>query len=255
MRCARFAFLALAIFATGPAWSAATQDAGADRYRDCLAKLDRNPDVALDDAEAWTEEGGGGPARHCAALALVKLGRTAEAARRFTELAKEPDASDTALRAELYAQAGNAWLLARNPNAAYGAFSQALALTPDDTDMRFDRARAAVVAQDFSAARSDLDAVLTAHPNATDALILRASTRREQGDLDGAARDADQAVMLAPNAPEAWLERGLVHSVRNQRQAAVADWRQVVTMSPQSDAADAARRLIEEDALRKVPPP
>ena len=252
MKYMRMVVFGFALLTTGATHAPAPEP---DRYQDCLAQLDRNAEAALDDAESWADEGGGGAARHCAALALVKLGRTAEAARRFTALAKEPDAGDAALRAQLYAQAGNAWLLAGQPKAAYSAFSQALALAPDDSDARFDRARAAVIAQDFGAARSDLDAVLKAHPDSADALILRASTRREQGDLDGAACDADQAVLLAPNAPEAWLERGLVHSVRKERQAALADWRQVLTMSPRGDAAEAAQQLIEQDALRKAPQP
>src|SRR5262245_24695367 len=65
--------------------SAAPSDAG--HYRRCLADSSANPAAALSDAESWAKSGGGVPAEHCAALALVNLQRYAEAAARLDGIA------------------------------------------------------------------------------------------------------------------------------------------------------------------------
>src|SRR6266404_1123601 len=46
-------------------------------YRRCLEGSSANPALALGDAQAWSKSGGGVPAEHCAALALVNLKRYA----------------------------------------------------------------------------------------------------------------------------------------------------------------------------------
>src|SRR3990172_6553974 len=72
--------LALVTAASGAAGGEAGE---AQRYADCTAQAGAAPAAALDAARAWEEEGGDGPARHCAALALIGLGRPAEAAERL----------------------------------------------------------------------------------------------------------------------------------------------------------------------------
>src|SRR6478735_36340 len=81
-------------------------------YRRCLADSSANPTIALADAEAWVKSGGGVPAEHCAALALVTLKRYAEAGARLDRIAGGRATLDAEFRIALYDQAGNAWLLA-----------------------------------------------------------------------------------------------------------------------------------------------
>src|SRR2546421_12349475 len=79
--------------------SAAPSDAG--RYRRCLADSSANPGAALSDADSWIKSGGGAPAEHCAALALVSLKRYAEAAGRLDGIAGGRAKLDTAFRVAL----------------------------------------------------------------------------------------------------------------------------------------------------------
>src|ERR1700758_5712734 len=58
-------------------------------YRSCLSASNLNPGTALTDAEAWAKSGGGVPAQHCAALALVNLKHYAEAGSRLDQLAAD----------------------------------------------------------------------------------------------------------------------------------------------------------------------
>ena len=56
-------------------------------YRICMANTQKNPSGALTDGESWARDGGGVPAQHCAALALVSLKRYGEAGARLYKFA------------------------------------------------------------------------------------------------------------------------------------------------------------------------
>src|ERR1700748_712952 len=97
------------------AWAAiGTGHARSDsfHYRSCVSASNLDPAAALTDAEAWAKTGGGVPAEHCAALALVNLKRYPEAGTRLDKIAGGPDKLDAEFRVALFDQAGNAWLLA-----------------------------------------------------------------------------------------------------------------------------------------------
>src|ERR1700761_5677962 len=70
-------------------------------YRSCLATSNTNPAAALTDAEAWAKSGGGVPAQHCAALALVNLKRYPEAGMRLDHLAADRGVPEMSFRAAL----------------------------------------------------------------------------------------------------------------------------------------------------------
>ena len=59
----------------------------AREYEACIALTFRNADEALSAAQAWQKRGGGLPAEHCAALALLEAGRLEAAAQRLEALA------------------------------------------------------------------------------------------------------------------------------------------------------------------------
>src|SRR5215472_15563278 len=70
-------------------------------YRSCLSATNLNPAAALSDAESWAKSGGGVPAQHCAALALVNLKRYAEAATRLDHIAADRAVPDMSFRVAL----------------------------------------------------------------------------------------------------------------------------------------------------------
>lgn len=218
------------------------------RYNDCLARVEFDPDGAFDEAMAWADMGGGLPARHCGGLALIALGHYRQAAERLEALAAEPG-SDAATRAALLSQAGNAWLLESDAQRAFNALTQGLALVPDDTESRLDRARASALAEDFAAAKDDLDLVLADRPDWADALVLRANVQRALGDLTTARADAERAVALAPDNPAALIERGIVRHFAGDREGAVTDWRLALSLAPDAKTSADARALLERDAL------
>ena len=216
---------------------------GKDRYDRCLELGKRDAQKAVDQAEIWVKDGGGGAALHCEALALVELKRYHEAADKLVSAA-HARGLPTSMRGDLMDQAGNAWLLAGAPDKADTAFSAALIFSPQDEDVLTDRARARGLRKDWSGAEADLSAVLSIDPNRADALVLRASARHAQGRKLDALADIDRALQVDPDYPEALLERGNMRFEDGDAAGARADWQHVLNAAPGSDAAgDAAARL------------
>ena len=104
------------------------------------------------------------------------------------------------LRAEVFDQAWQAWMLAGDPARAYEAAGLALRLRPDDPDLLLDRAEAAGAAGWYDKAAADLDRVLKADPSRVEALIYRAAANRALDRLDPALDDITQALKLAPDS-------------------------------------------------------
>src|SRR6266849_10256721 len=70
--------------------SGATNDnpfGAADPYQACVAAVDANAADAFEMASICRDHGGGGPAEHCIALALIALDEPGEAASRLDVLA------------------------------------------------------------------------------------------------------------------------------------------------------------------------
>src|SRR5437660_4330541 len=82
----------------------------ARRYTDCMALARKEPLKALPVAEKWKAEGGGLGARHCVALAMFEAGKPGQAAAQFEAIARDLGQERPGLRAELWAQAGQAWM-------------------------------------------------------------------------------------------------------------------------------------------------
>jgi tetratricopeptide (TPR) repeat protein len=214
-------------------------------YDDCLALLDRKPTEAFEIASRWRAGGGGLPAQHCEALALIEVGRFGDGATRLMKAAQDAVVVRPDMAASLFGQAGNAWFLAGEPRTAISAFDAAIKRAPDNADLFIDRGFAHYSLEQWAEARSSLDRALTLDPAHAEALALRASIRRQTGDLEGAASDADAALRLDSGHREALLERGLVRLARNDKAGARADWAKLLDLAPQSPAADAARRHLE----------
>lgn len=171
------------------------------RYAQCVALIDENPERAYEEGMAWAAEAQALNAYRCAALALIGQNRHQEGARRLQSLASAVNTADASLRAELFAQAGNAWLLAREPGQARSAFSRAIATMAPGAeelpDLYIDRARAYAMERDYRAAEEDLSRALDLRPQDALALRLRASARMHQNAFQLAEADALQALALS----------------------------------------------------------
>jgi hypothetical protein len=81
-------------------------EADAATYEHCMKLAKQNPAAAQKLASAWHGRGGAHPADHCAAVAMVGLKQYKEAAIRLEALAQSMTTAPTALRAEVFDQAG-----------------------------------------------------------------------------------------------------------------------------------------------------
>ena len=185
-------------------------------YAQCMAEARARPSAGWDRALRLLGLGGGEAARHCQAVALIGLGQPGEAARRLEALAQEVRA-ESAFRAELFGQAGQAYLLAGNATQAEAVLTAAIKLDPDDIELRLDRGLARASRGDFKGAVEDLSAVLAKDARKVDALVFRASAYRQLGDTERASADLVSALSLFPAHPEALLERDQVFCVLRLR--------------------------------------
>lgn len=241
----RLAAAALAVAVLTAVAPAFGQSADESEYAACLKLLDHDAEAAFESALAWRDVGGGAPARHCAALALVRLGRPAEAATRLEALAADMADARPWLRAGVLAQAGQAWLTADQPERANAAFTAALEITPDAPELYIDRAQALARAGAFWAAIDDLGQAIELAPGRADAYAFRASAYRYVDNPDLALDDAERALALAPDDPIALLERGNIRRLRGDDAGARADWIRVLSVAPGGRAAADARTNLE----------
>lgn len=252
-RACLFAVPIVALLAQGPALaqSSASGLGDADLYLDCLGLIKTDADQAYEHAVSWREIGGGAPAIHCSALALIALEHFGPAAEKLEELAIAPSTGDTDMRADVLVQAGNSWLLAGSPQNAHGAFGDALKLKPNDPDILTERARASADMQEWLAASTDLSAALTIDPSHIDAYIFRASARRKLAQHDLAREDIELAIALTPERSRfqlstAYLERGLINLELGDEATARQDWIKILTIDTEGGPADEARRQLEK---------
>lgn len=194
--------LPLALLQAGPAPGSAAAVAQ-QRFAQCIQLIEDDAVRAYEEAMAWAAEGQAVGAYRCAALALVGQNRFDEGARRLDSLGSAVNPAETALRAELFSQAGNAWLLAREPARARSSFTRALTTIESDPsqlpDLLIDRSRAYAMEADWRHAEEDLSRALDIRADDALALRLRAAARMHQRAFDLAETDAQRAFTLANN--------------------------------------------------------
>ena len=228
-----------------------TSIGGRDRYENCLMLVRSEPQRALNAALDW-EKSSNAAATHCAAVALVALHRYPDAAIKLDKLARVTQGAENS--AELFDQAGNAWLLARRPSDANASFSAAIALLPGDADLLADRARAYALAVNWNAADADLTAALAKNPNRADIYVLRASARHAMGRKADARTDIDQALRVQPGNADALEERGELKMEAGDSTGAKNDWQTVIAQAPHSSAAATARQNLASITQPSTPP-
>lgn len=179
-------------------------DAGAisaQRFAQCVNMIDEDAARAYEEAMSWAAEGQSVNAYRCAAMALIAQNRHSEGARRLDSLGSAVNPAETAMRAELFSQAGNAWLLAREPARARSSFTRAITTIESDRtqlpDLLIDRARAYAMEGDWRRAEEDLSRSLDIRANDALALRLRAAARMHQRSFELAEADAQRSLTLA----------------------------------------------------------
>ncbi len=210
------------------------------RYTECMRLARMEPLKALPSAEKWIVEGGGMGARHCVAVAMFQSGKHAQAAAQFEAIARDMGQDRPGLRAELYAQAGQAWMETGAAEKAAAAQSRALELKTNDPDLWIDRGLSYAAMQSWPRAISDFDQAIRLRQDDVEVLVLRAAAWRNARDPGRALVDVNRALSIAPDRSEALLERGLIHLARGSRDAANADFNRVLKLVPASSPA--ARR-------------
>ena len=78
----------------------------AARYDDCVATVEAVPETGVEAARSWLEEDNDPAARHCLALALVRLGQFEAAASELTKLVDASSAAPIHHQVSLLSQAG-----------------------------------------------------------------------------------------------------------------------------------------------------
>lgn len=191
---------------------AAPTSAAENRFAQCIALIDEDPARAYEEGMAWAAEAQSVQAYRCAAMALIAQNRYDDGARRLQSLASAVNPEQTALRSALWSQAGNAWLLAREPGQARSVFTRAIATMQSDPtqlpDLLIDRARAYAMERDWRLAEEDLSRALDIRPNDALALRLRAVARMQQRSYELAEADARAAIRLEPANEENTLVLG-----------------------------------------------
>lgn len=238
--------LATALALPGSAWSQAGGAADQELlYRACLNQARADPENAYRAALDWHQAGGGLPARHCAAVALLGLNAYDEAASRLETLAGEVPDARLDLRLGLMAQAAQGWMMSGRAARAEQLLSRVISVQPNDPQILADRAVARLSLRDYWGAVDDLDRSIQMAPRDVELLLYRASAYRYLGVPDLARDDVERALAVNPIAPAAWLERGILEQMAGDDTAARRSWIRVLDLAPESSTADAARARIE----------
>ncbi len=217
-----------------------TEDPEYDR---CLGMLRTDPQGAQVLADAWEATGGGEGARHCAALALLGLGEPDRAAERLEFLAARSQAGPAA-RSALYAQAGQAWMMASQPDRAFAATTLGLSLTPRDVDLLVDRSVALGTLGRYREALEDLDSAVAIDPDRAEAWVFRAAALRHLDRTAEAEEAVAKALALDPDNAEGLLERGIIRQLKGDIAGARSDWERAITLAPDSPTADLAQQNL-----------
>jgi tetratricopeptide (TPR) repeat protein len=206
-------------------------------YNECMELARAEPLKALPVAEKWHANGGGLAARHCVATSMYGAGRYVQAAAQFEAIARDMGMDRPGLRAELWAQAGQAFMEAGLPDKAVQAQSKALELKSNDPDLWVDRALSLAALKTWPRAISDLDRALALRPNDVDTLVLLAAAWRNAGNPARALEQANRALKVAPGHSEALLERGFANLARGDRPSADTDFSTVLRIVPPGSSA------------------
>lgn len=217
-----------------------------ENYQKCMRLARNSPDKGFEAALRWQDHGGADAAKHCAAVALIHLRQFKEAAARLEALAqKMPTLTPDAVRAEIFAHAGQAWLEANDPTRAFTLQSIALKLDPQNAQLWVDRATSHASKGRYADAVDDLSESLKLRPESAEAWTLRASAHRHAANLAAARQDIVRAISIDPAHAEAVLESGILMRLAGDNDKARQEWLKLIELHEGSPAAETATRNLE----------
>jgi tetratricopeptide (TPR) repeat protein len=235
------AFGVIGVFA-GPA---APETYGAKSYDDCVALVAADPARAEVEADRWAQEGGGTPALHCRALALLAQGAGRRAAELMVAIASDDRTLPDEVRSEILVEAGEVFLGLGEIDLVSGIASRAVLLAREPRAALTLSARLKAEQGDWPGAVNDLDGALARGAPDAGLLVLRASARRHLGDRVAARADLLWAAEIAPELASVWLERGTLEEAGGDRDAARAAWLKAIELDREGVVGDAARLRLQ----------
>lgn len=233
-----------ALFAAAATQPGRAQTGTAADYDACMALVAQDPAAAEWRAGRWAGAGGGAPALHCRAMALLAMGAEYRAAEQLVALAADRTLED-ALRYEVLVEAGGLYLGLGDAKQARALADRAMELNANPAAALALSARARAEVDDWAGAVDDLDRALEKATPEAGMLVLRAAAKRHMGDLAGARADLARAEELSAETPDLWLERGAVEAAAGDRDAARAAWLRAIELDRDGPTGAAARLSLQ----------
>jgi tetratricopeptide (TPR) repeat protein len=218
----------------------------AGTYDDCVALAGTDPARAEVEAHRWAQAGGGTPARHCRALALLAQGAERRAAELMVAIAADDRTLPDEVRSELLIEAGEIYLGLGELRLGRSVASRALLLARVPRAALTLSARLKAAQGDWRGAVNDLEGALTRGEPDAGLLVLRASARLHLGEWVAARADLLWAAEIAPELASVWLERGALEAVNGDRDAARAAWLRAIELDSDGFVGAAARFRLQK---------
>lgn len=215
-----------------------------ERYNRCIGLATRDPAAAETEASRWLLDGGAFLAHQCMGIAYNNESRWSGAAEEFELAARSADIARDNRAPFYWAQAGNAWLAAKDNDKARAALNAAIAspnlLGFQRGEAFLDRARVLVAAGDTDSARADLDRAEADADNDPLVWLLSATLARRTGDLSRAKKDIGEALRRSADDASVQLEAGNIAAASQDEEGAKNAWDRAAHLQPGSTANRAA---------------
>lgn len=236
--------------------AASAASAQSQKFTECLAAAQTDPEVAMEGAAAWlaTLKGPARAEAHRCIGVIASLSEDWTAAETAFLAARSAAATaDNAYRARMALLAANAAL--SRDGAGLSALS-ALDLAHSDAGTSLDAAFAGTVAADRARALVSLErlpeakvalaearAITPANPTAW---LLSATLSRRMNELGAAQAQIEQAAALLPIDPEIGLEAGVIAVLSGRDASARRSWQSVIAAAPGTPIAATAKAYIDQ---------
>ncbi len=119
-----------------------------------------------------------------------------------------------------------------NWSQAFGAYSKAVELDPENAPARAKRGLLLLAGNDTAGALVEAEAVLSSNPRDPEALVLRSAINNRLDKRDEAFADVREALAIAPNHREGLILLGQIELVGGDAQAAIAATEQAIAAYP-----------------------
>lgn len=181
-----------------------------DRYNQCVAMIEIDPEQARVNAERWLNQGGGDKARYCAALADLGRGKAKLAGIKLYSLAEHSaeKGDEARITAQIYAQAAEAFSTAGEHKIALDATAKATKLLPQSAALAGRVALIYGAAEQWQKTIEALDLKEQNVPLSSEELTLRGRAYFSLSQRKEAADDIWQALQLNNENIDALILRG-----------------------------------------------